>query len=115
MTEPQPVRPSMAAIALSVLLQTHMEFDDLPVTWIIDPDGLVRIDMKVDDLQAEDAVRAIAAALELDVERSTYKSIAKGPSECIGFEGRWASVNWSMRTYGRIRVSRVGEDPQHSA
>lgn len=102
MSEPQPVRPSMAAIALSVLLQTHMQFDDLGVTWTIDPDGLVRIDMKVDDPQAETAVRAIAAALELDVETSTYKSITNGPSRSVGFEGRWASVNWYMRVYGRV-------------
>lgn len=102
MTEPQRTRPSMAAIALSVLLQTHMDFDDLGVTWTIDPDGLVRIDMKVDAPQAETATRAIAAALELDVTRSTYESIGRGPAQCFGFEGRWASVNWSMHVYARI-------------
>jgi hypothetical protein len=102
---------SMSATVLHLLLATHLELDELPITWQIELDHTIRPFIAVDHPDAERATRLLGAALELDVDVSTYTAAAGHLSQCLRVEGRWGGATWCMVTYARLSDAPGGEQP----
>ncbi|MFE6868365.1 hypothetical protein ACFVFS_17585 [Kitasatospora sp. NPDC057692] len=62
--------------ALHVLMATHIELADLPVTWRVEPNGALHVDLIDRSPEGRDAVRSLAAVLGVDTDESEITSNA---------------------------------------
>lgn len=90
---------SKAAAALSTLLATHPELGALPIGWRIELDDKICPFITVANDRGEESLRALAAALELDVRESSYASEEHGPMQSLTAEGRWGGATWDCVAY----------------
>ncbi|MFD8319688.1 hypothetical protein [Kitasatospora purpeofusca] len=64
--------------ALHVLMARHIELADLPVSWLVDSDGALRVTPDERDPAGRDAVRTLAAVLGVVTDESEITSRTDG-------------------------------------
>lgn len=96
----------LASAALHLLLATHPEIVDLPFEWRIATDGTVRPMIEVDHPRGREAAEMLAAALELDIKASCFKSREGQLCESLSIKGRWGGAAW----LGTVFVPAEGGD-----
>jgi hypothetical protein len=89
----------MSAAALHLLLAQHPELVELPIVWQIEADAVIRPFLPVDHAVCHQAALLLAAALELELSRSTYTTTDGVLMLSLRVEGRWGGAHWMFGCY----------------